>query len=100
MESLAPINYVAIDGRKVAYRERGSGPAVMFLHGLGGNSASWQPQFAALSDKYRVVAWDMPGFGNSDLLATRSTTTRDLSTLARRLMDALGIQSAHGVGTS
>ena len=100
METLAPGNCVTIEGRRIAYRASGSGPAVVFLHGLGGNSASWQPQFAALSDKYRVVAWDMPGFGNSDLLATRSTTTRDLSTLARRFMDALGIQSAHGVGTS
>ena len=42
----------------------------------------------------------MPGFGNSDLLATGNSTTRDLSTLARRLMDALNMERVHGVGTS
>ncbi len=94
------VKYVEIDGSRIAYRESGRGPAVLFLHGLGGNSASWQPQFAELSATHRVVAWDMPGFGNSDLLATGNTTTRDLSTLARRLMDALNMERVHGVGTS
>lgn len=94
------LKYIPIDGRRIAYREAGSGPVIVFLHGLGGNSASWQLQFAALSKQHRVVAWDMPGFGHSDLLATQSTTTRDLSTLARCFMDALGIDYAHGVGTS
>jgi 3-oxoadipate enol-lactonase len=94
----APAQYLSIDGRRLAYREAGSGPPIVFLHGLGGNSASWQPQFDAFADSHRVVAWDMPGFGNSDLIPL--PTTRDFSALARRLMDALGIESAIGVGTS
>lgn len=97
---LAEVKYVSIDDRRIAYREAGSGSAILFLHGLGGNSASWEPQFAALSDRYHVIAWDMPGFGNSDLLARQPATTRDYSDLARRFLDALGIDSAHGVGTS
>lgn len=95
-----PIKHVLIDGRRIAYREAGRGPAVFFLHGLGGNSASWQPQFAAFGDRYRVVAWDMPGFGGSDLMAQASPTTRDYSDCARRFMAALGIARAVGVGTS
>jgi 3-oxoadipate enol-lactonase len=95
-----PVKYVPLDGRRIAYREAGSGPALLFLHGLGGNSASWQPQFEAFSNSHRVVAWDMPGFGNSDLLAAPSPTTRDFSDLARRFMDALDIGHAVGVGTS
>jgi pimeloyl-ACP methyl ester carboxylesterase len=39
--------FLTIDGRRLAYREAGSGPPLLFLHGLGGNSASWQPQFDA-----------------------------------------------------
>ncbi|MDB5598137.1 MAG: alpha/beta fold family hydrolase [Xanthobacteraceae bacterium] len=95
-----PVKYVSLDGRRLAYREAGSGPAMVFLHGLGGNSASWEPQFARFSATHRVVAWDMPGFGDSEPLATSSATTRDFSTLARRLMEALGIEHAVGVGTS
>lgn len=94
------VKHVMIDGRRVAYREQGSGRAIFCMHGLGGNSASWQPQFDLLSGSYRVVAWDMPGFGASDLLAKRPAATRDYSALAVRLLDALGIQSAHGIGTS
>ncbi len=89
---------IAIDGRHLAYREAGSGPPVVFLHGLGGNSASWQPQFESFADRYRLVAWDMPGFGSSELMPL--STTRNYSTLARRFMDALGIDRAVGVATS
>lgn len=90
--------FLTIDGRRLAFREAGAGPPIVFLHGLGGNSASWEPQFAAFSNRYRVVAWDMPGFGQSELMPL--ATTRDYSTLARRVMDALGIERAVGVGTS
>jgi pimeloyl-ACP methyl ester carboxylesterase len=92
------MKYVTLDGHRLAYREAGSGPVILFLHGLGGNSASWTPQFDAFADRYRLVAWDMPGFGNSDLLPL--VTTRDFSILAARFLDALGIASAIGVGTS
>ena len=91
---------VTIGGRRIAYREAGSGPPIVFLHGLGGNSASWEPQFAAFSNSHRVVAWDMPGFGDSDLPATATATTRDYSNLARRFMDAIGIARASAVATS
>lgn len=95
-----PVKHVVLDGRQLAYRDAGSGPTLLFLHGLGGNSASWQPQFDVFSPSHRVVAWDMPGFGGSDLLAAPSPTTRDFSGLARRFMDALDIAHAVGVGTS
>ena len=94
------LKYVPIDGRRLAYREAGSGPPIVFLHGLGGNSQSWEPQFAAFSGRHRVVAWDMPGFGNSDLPEKPFTATRDYSSLARKFMDALGIARAVGAGTS
>jgi pimeloyl-ACP methyl ester carboxylesterase len=90
--------FLTIDGRRLAYREAGSGPPLLFLHGLGGNSASWQPQFDAFAGSHRLVAWDMPGFGQFELMPL--ATTRNYSTLARRFMDALGIAHAVGVGTS
>jgi pimeloyl-ACP methyl ester carboxylesterase len=97
---MSALKSVAIDGRRVAYREEGRGPPIVFLHGLGGNSASWEPQIAAFSDSHRVVAWDMPGFGNSELPEKPFTATRDYSLLARKFMETLGIGRAVGVGTS
>ena len=96
----AALKDVRIDGRRIAYREVGHGPPIIFLHGLGGNSQSWEPQFAAFSGGHRVVAWDMPGFGSSDLPEKPFTATRDYSSLARRFLAALGIECAVGVGTS
>ncbi len=96
----AALKYLSLDGRRVAYREAGSGPIMMFLHGLGGNSMSWEPQFEAFAKDYRVVAWDMPGFGGSDLLAAVPAQTRDYSDLARRFMDAVAVERAAGIGTS
>ncbi len=90
--------FLTIDGRRLAYREAGGGPPIVFLHGLGGNSASWEPQFDAFAGNHRVVAWDMPGFGDSEIMPLGAT--RDFSALARRFMDALGIARAVGVGTS
>jgi pimeloyl-ACP methyl ester carboxylesterase len=95
-----PVKYVSIEERRLAYREAGSGPPTVFLHGLGGNSASWEPQFAAFSNSHRVVAWDMPGFGCSNLPVIPAAATRDFSALARRFMDALAIERAVGIATS
>jgi 3-oxoadipate enol-lactonase len=51
----------------VAWREAGAAgaPIAVFLHGLGGNRTSWQPQLDALQDLRRCAAWDAPGYGHS-----------------------------------
>jgi pimeloyl-ACP methyl ester carboxylesterase len=57
-----------INGKQLSYRDQGSGPVMVFIHGLAGNARSWQKQFEAFSDTHRVVAWDVPGFGKSDVI--------------------------------
>lgn len=42
-----------------------TGPVVLLLHGIGGSSASFQPQLDGLSANHRVLAWDAPGYGAS-----------------------------------
>ncbi len=58
---------VDASGPTIAWRERGAGPTppVLLLHGLGGSRISWEPQLAGLSATRRVVAWDLPGYGDS-----------------------------------
>lgn len=53
-------------GAKIHYVEAGSGPVVVLLHGLGGNSTNWAFNIAALAQKYRVIVPDQIGFGKSD----------------------------------
>jgi pimeloyl-ACP methyl ester carboxylesterase len=53
-------------GIKIHYVEAGSGPVVILLHGLGGNTTNWAFNIAALAQKYRVIVPDQIGFGKSD----------------------------------
>jgi pimeloyl-ACP methyl ester carboxylesterase len=79
----------------------GTGPeTIVCVHGLGGTKASFLPTVNALADDYRVVAIDLPGFGESD----KPVGARyDAPWFARSLfaaMDALGIERAHVAGNS
>ena len=49
----------------ITWREAGTGPALVLLHGIGSGAASWQGQFEGFGDRYRVLAWDAPGYGES-----------------------------------
>ncbi len=64
------------DGR-FAYQEAGpaDAQALVFLHGIGGAARAWRPQLAHFGDRFRAVAWDMPGYGGSAPLAATSIVT-------------------------
>lgn len=79
--------------------EHGTGPAFIFIPGLVGLLDAWEFQLAEFSNRYRCIAFDHRGTGDSDKPATGYTT----ETLARdviALMDKLGIDKAHMAGTS
>jgi haloalkane dehalogenase len=57
--------YVEVDGLSVAYREAGTGPAVLLVHGWPTSSLLWRDVVPHLSASYRVVAIDLPGYGLS-----------------------------------
>ncbi|MEX0317337.1 MAG: alpha/beta fold hydrolase [Ruegeria sp.] len=52
----------------VAYREVGQGEPLILIHGVGMQSAAWEPQIEVQSRTHRVIALDMPGHGGSDQL--------------------------------
>jgi pimeloyl-ACP methyl ester carboxylesterase len=57
-----------VDGLSIFYREAGptDAPVILLLHGLPSSSRMFEPLFARLSDRYRLIAPDYPGFGHSD----------------------------------
>ena len=57
---------VEVFGQKIHYVEAGSGPNVILLHGLGGDSTNWAATVPALASNYHVWAPDQIGFGASD----------------------------------
>ncbi len=78
--------------------EQGSGEAVVFLHGIGGDAGCWQPQLDHFGKRRRAIAWDMPGYGRSALLDPM--TFPALADALLRLLDSLKIERAHIVGHS
>ena len=54
------------DGKKLNYREEGTGPALLLVHGSPGDSRSWGRIAPHLRDRFRVLAVDLPGYGGSD----------------------------------
>lgn len=82
----------------VHHVESGSGEAIVFLHGVGGDSASWAPQIDAFSGAYRAIAWDMPGYGGSPAL--EPMTFAALASSLAGLLDRLALDRAHLVGHS
>lgn len=57
-----------VDGLSIFYREAGpkDAPVMLMLHGLPSSSRMFEPLLSRLSDRYRLVAPDYPGFGHSD----------------------------------
>jgi pimeloyl-ACP methyl ester carboxylesterase len=84
----------------ISVLEAGTGEPVICVHGLGGTKASFLPTVAALAEGRRVIAMDLPGFGESDkpMLAPYDAPYFTRSVIG--LMDALGIPRAHIAGNS
>jgi pimeloyl-ACP methyl ester carboxylesterase len=86
---------------KVSVLSAGVGPDLLLcLHGLGGTKASFLPTAAALADHYRVVAMDLPGFGESDKPIGAPYDSAWFARAAFETLDALGVDAAHVVGNS
>lgn len=81
------------------HEKRGNGrDTVIFLHGIGAGAEMFAPQLAELSDAFTVVAWNMPGYGDTALRGAMSFERLADSLLS--LIDHLGIGQAHLVGHS
>jgi epoxide hydrolase 4 len=100
-----------VSGLRVRWYERGPGgegepskapseaPTVLCLHGFPELAVSWREQLAGLSDRYRVVAPDMRGYGGTD--APPRVRDYSIDILARdvdELITALGVERVHLVG--
>jgi len=75
-----------------------SRPVLLLMHGIGGDSESFRPQLDALSDSWRVVAWNMPGYGTSPL--PEKMCFGVLGDAVNTLLDQLGVTDAHILGHS
>jgi len=92
---------IQVGNLAVAVSEGGDGPPVLLLHGLGCGKRMWFHQIRALRRRFRVIAYDLRGHGQTD--APQRATEYSSAHLARDLvgvLDALDIERAAIVGFS
>src|SRR5436189_2520269 len=94
-------NKALVDGIRIAYDDHGAGLPILFLHAFPLNRSMWADQLKALLDenRFRLVAPDWRGFGESDITAEISTMEMLADDIAA-LMDSLGIDTAILCGLS
>ena len=94
--------FVEVDGVRLHYLERGSGPALVLLHGnsVYANDFEYSGLVDKLSERYRVIAFDRPGFGYSERPRTTLWTPDAQARLLHRAMQEIGVDSAIVLGHS
>ncbi|WP_137144576.1 alpha/beta fold hydrolase [Mycolicibacterium sp. CR10] len=97
---MTELKYLELHGDRVAYRDAGSGDeALLLIHGMAGSSDTWRAVIPQLSKKYRVVAPDLLGHGQS----AKPRSDYSLGAFAvwlRDLLDELGVSRATVIGQS
>ncbi|HVF53950.1 MAG TPA: alpha/beta fold hydrolase [Actinomycetota bacterium] len=93
---------INVSGVKVAYGDTGGGgKALLFLNAFPLNRRMWEPQVESLSDRFRVITVDFQGFGESDVVADRSTYSMDtFAGQAKGVIDELGVSRVVLTGLS
>ena len=81
-------------------RDEGSGPAIVFLHGMGADHTMWNGVLPRLSDRFRVLAPDLRGHGRSTVPQSAGYRFEDLEADVLALLDQRQTPSAHLVGLS
>ena len=92
--------FIEVDGFKIRFVQCGSGPDVVLVHGFCESIVTWRLIFNHLAQRYRVTAFDLPGFGFSSKYPDKNY---DLDTQADRVskfLDALTLDHPHLVGHS
>lgn len=88
--------YADIERVRLFYETAGEGPDLVFVHAGCADRRMWDPQFLAFAQHYRVLRYDLRGYGSSTLIKEPFSTREDLY----RLLEFLGISKAHFVACS
>jgi pimeloyl-ACP methyl ester carboxylesterase len=81
----SPDRYLEVDGARLRYRDSGSGPAVVLVHGWTLDLEMWNPQVERLADRFRLVRLDRRGHGLSAGSPRQDQDAADLTALCRSL---------------
>jgi pimeloyl-ACP methyl ester carboxylesterase len=94
--------FVEVDGVRLHYTDRGSGPAVVLVHGNAVTGEDWDTSGVAegLLETHRVILFDRPGFGHSGRPRGRLWTAMQQAELLHRALEQMGVERPVVVGHS
>lgn len=93
------MSFAIVNGVKLSYRIYGTGFPVILIHGYGAKKEIWKPQIIDLCKKFKVIAFDLRGTGESDR-PNMHYTMKMLAEDVKGLTDFLQIEKAHIIGRS
>lgn len=96
----ADSRFVDLDGVVVHYKDEGSGPALLLVHGTQGDLNDWNAWTAALKNRYRVIRLDLPAFGLTGPVPNGNYSIDRMLSLVDALMDTVGVDRFAIAGVS
>src|SRR4051794_15648802 len=94
-EQLGAPATVDVPAGTIAYRERGSGPPIMFVHGVGVNGDLWRKVVPELAEGHRCIAPDLPfGAHSHPLRDGADLSLPGMARIVADLIEALGLEDA------
>lgn len=96
----ATSQFITIGDVDVFYRDQGSGPVLLLLHGVCASSLTWDGWVRELSDHYRIIRMDLPGFGLTGPVPDTMYGRKEIITLVDDFLTALGVDRAYIAGNS
>jgi 3-oxoadipate enol-lactonase len=91
--------YLIPGSPRLAVTLAGSGPLLLFMHGIGGNRSNWNAQLPVFAKHFSCIAWDARGYGNSDDY-DGDLAFDDFVNDVLRVLDHFGTARAHLLGLS
>lgn len=95
------MGFMNIDGSLIYYEDTRDGEDVLVcIHGFISSSICWHPIVNHLSNRFRVIAFDLPGFGKTVASANYEFTLKNLGITTNQIVEQLGLLNVHLVGHS
>ncbi|HEY9091190.1 alpha/beta hydrolase [Parasphingorhabdus sp.] len=83
--------YMNIGDVEVHYKDEGQGPVVLLVHGSLSTMRTWDGVAEKLTDRYRVIRFDLPGFGLSGRISDKAVAEMQPTDIPQILLERLGV---------